>query len=157
MRLPRSVALKVLKPSFAENQSVVRRFAREARLAASLNHPNICTMLDVGEAEATSFIAMELLQGDSLKQRMRSGAVPLDVLLAVALDIARALSNAHLADIIHRDITPGNIFITAAGPAKLLDFGLAKALVVENAEDGVERRVAVGGVRHVARPVVGVF
>lgn len=146
MRLPRSVALKVLKPSLAENQSAVRRFAREARLAASLNHPNICTILDVGEAEGTSFIAMELLQGDSLKQRLRHGAVPLDVLLPVALDVARALASAHLADIIHRDITPGNIFITAAGPAKLLDFGLAKAVVVEDAEDGTQESVTDAGV-----------
>jgi tetratricopeptide (TPR) repeat protein len=129
LRLPRSVALKVLKPSLLENRVAVKRFDREARLAASLNHPNICTILDIGEADGLSFIAMELLQGESVKQRLRSGAIPFDQLLGIAVDVARALSVAHLADIIHRDITPGNIFITESGSAKLLDFGLAKALV----------------------------
>ena len=127
LRLPRSVALKVLKPSMLENQVAVRRFAREARLAASLNHPNICTILDIGEADGLSFIAMELLQGESLKQRLRSGRCRSRRLLDIAMDVARALSVAHLADIIHRDITPGNIFITETGVTKLLDFGLAKA------------------------------
>ena len=134
LRLPRSVALKVLKPSMLENHVAVRRFDREARLAASLNHPNICTILDVGESEGLSFIAMELLQGESLKQRLRNGPVPIEQLLDLAMDVARALSVAHLADIIHRDITPGNIFITESGSAKLLDFGLAKAIVGENGD-----------------------
>lgn len=135
LRLPRSVALKVLKPSLVADQTAQRRFDREARLAASLNHPNICTVLDIGEADGVSFIAMELLEGESLKQRIRNGAVPLQPLLDIAIDVARALSVAHLADIIHRDITPGNIFITNTGTAKLLDFGLAKAIVVEEDED----------------------
>src|SRR3954451_14047769 len=124
LRLPRSVALKVLKPSLLENRVAVRRFDREARLAASLNHPNICTILDIGEADGLSFIAMELLQGESLKQRLRNGPVPFETVLDIATDVARALSSAHLADIIHRDITPGNIFLTDSGVTKLLDFGL---------------------------------
>ena len=136
LRLPRSVALKVLKPSLVEDQTAQRRFDREARLAASLNHPNICTILDIGEADGLSFIAMELLQGESLKQRLRNGPMPVQDLLAVAIDVTRALSVAHLADIIHRDITPGNIFLTDGGTAKLLDFGLAKALVVDDDEAG---------------------
>lgn len=138
LRLPRSVALKVLKPSLAENRTAVKRFDREARLAASLNHPNICTILDIGEADGLSFIAMELLEGESLKQRLRSGPLPLEQVLDIAIDVSRALSSAHLADIIHRDITPGNIFLTSGGVTKLLDFGLAKALVVDDGdtEDG---------------------
>jgi TolB-like protein len=146
MRLPRSVALKVLKPSLLENEVAVKRFNREARLSASLNHPNICTILDVGEAEGLAFIAMELLQGESLKQRLRNGPIPLDDLLSIAIDVARALSSAHLAEIIHRDITPGNIFITESGAAKLLDFGLAKALVVEDDDAGGSDTVTDAGV-----------
>ena len=134
LRLPRSVALKVLKPSMLGNQVAVRRFAREARLAASLNHPNICTILDIGEADGLSFIAMELLQGESLKQRLRAGRLPFETVLDIATDVARALSSAHLADIIHRDITPGNIFLTDSGMTKLLDFGLAKALAVDEGD-----------------------
>ncbi len=87
LRLPRSVALKVLKPSLVEDRTAQRRFDREARLAASLNHPNICTILDIGEADGLSFIAMELLQGESLKQRLRSGPMPVQELLAVAIDV----------------------------------------------------------------------
>ncbi len=143
LRLPRSVALKVLKPSMVENPTAVRRFAREARLAASLNHPNICTILDVGEVDGTAFMAMELLEGESLKQRLRLGPLPLDQLTGIALDVARALSVAHLADIIHRDITPGNIFITTTGVTKLLDFGLAKALVVDDGDADAESTDAV--------------
>ncbi|MGE3473219.1 MAG: serine/threonine-protein kinase, partial [Vicinamibacterales bacterium] len=125
LRLPRSVALKVLKPSLVENRTAQRRFDREARLAASLNHPNICTILDVGQTDGLAFIAMELLQGESLKQRLRNGPIPVAQLLEVASDVTRGLAVAHLAGIIHRDITPGNIFLTENGPAKLLDFGLA--------------------------------
>jgi len=134
LRLPRSVALKVLKPSLLENVTAQRRFDREARLAASLNHPNICTIFDIGQADGLSFMAMELLDGESLKQRLRNGPLSLPTLLDIAVDVTKALSVAHLADIIHRDITPGNIFLTSAGPAKLLDFGLAKAIVPQDDE-----------------------
>lgn len=158
LRLPRSVALKVLKPSLVEDRTAQRRFDREARLAASLSHPNICTILDIGEADGLSFIAMELLQGESLKQRLRSGPMPVQELLAVAIDVTRALSVAHLADIIHRDITPGNIFLTDGGTAKLLDFGLAKALVVDDDEagdgmtDGVTDLGVIPGTVHYLAP-----
>lgn len=158
LRLPRSVALKVLKPSLVEDRTAQRRFDREARLAASLNHPNICTILDIGEADGLSFIAMELLQGESLKQRLRTGPMPVQDLLAVAIDVTRALSVAHLADIIHRDITPGNIFLTDGGTAKLLDFGLAKALVVDDDEagdgmtDGVTDLGVIPGTVHYLAP-----
>ncbi|MGC4084019.1 MAG: protein kinase [Vicinamibacterales bacterium] len=158
LRLPRSVALKVLKPSLLENRTAQRRFDREARLAASLNHPNICTILDIGEADGLSFMAMELLQGESLKQRLRNGPMPLGQLLDVAIDVAGALTVAHLADIIHRDITPGNIFVTTSGVTKLLDFGLAKALVVDDEEadgattDGVTDFGVVPGTVHYLSP-----
>ncbi len=155
LRLPRAIALKVLKPSLVENRTAVRRFAREARLAASLNHPNICTILDVGESDGLSFIAMELLQGESLKQRLRNGPLPLDGLVSIATDVAHALASAHLADIIHRDITPGNIFMTESGVTKLLDFGLAKALAPDEelaASDGVTDLGVIAGTVHYLAP-----
>ena len=146
LRLPRSVALKVLKPALLENRVAVRRFRREARLAASLNHPNICTILDIGEADGVSFIAMELLQGDSLKTRLRHGPLPFETLVDMATDIARALSHAHLADIIHRDITPGNVFLTESGTTKLLDFGLAKLVAPEDSDAGSSESVTDDGI-----------
>ena len=156
MRLPRVVALKVLKPSLIRNSTAVKRFAREARLSASLNHPNICTILDVGEGRGVSFIAMELLRGSSLKQRLRSGPLSLDELLGIATDVAGALISAHAAGIIHRDITPGNIFITETGPVKLLDFGLAKVLEADDANgyftDGVTDIGTVAGTVHHLAP-----
>jgi serine/threonine protein kinase len=125
-RLPRSVAIKFLKPALSKNVDAVRRFKREARLASSLNHPNICTILDVDEGHGQSFIAMELLQGRSLKARLAAGSMSLDEVLDTATQVADALATAHDQGILHRDITPGNIFLTESGPAKLLDFGLAR-------------------------------
>jgi tetratricopeptide (TPR) repeat protein len=155
MRLPRAIALKVLKPSLVKNLTAVRRFDREARLAASLNHPNICTILDIGEADGLSFIAMELLEGESLKQRLRTGPLPLDQLLTIGSDVARALASAHLADIIHRDITPGNIFLTHSGVTKLLDFGLAKGMATDDdatTTDAVTDAGVVPGTVHYLSP-----
>jgi serine/threonine-protein kinase len=146
LRLPRSVALKVLKPSMLENRTAVRRFDREARLAASLNHPNICTILDIGEADGLSFIAMELLTGESLKTRLKRGALPLTALVPLTIDVVRGLSAAHLAEIVHRDITPGNIFITTAGTGKLLDFGLAKMSDSDDADGGTSESVTDSGI-----------
>lgn len=146
LRLPRSVALKVLKPSMLENRTAVRRFDREARLAASLNHPNICTILDIGEADGLSFIAMELLDGESLKMRLRRGPIAVSALLPIAIDVVRGLAAAHLAEIVHRDIAPGNIFITASGTAKLLDFGLAKMSVAEDFDGCTSEGVTESGV-----------
>ena len=125
-RLPRSVAIKVIKEDLSRNVDAVRRFKREARLAASLNHPNICTILEVGEEGPQSFIAMELLEGTSLKSRLLGGPVAIAEIVDIARQIADALSAAHAQGIIHRDITPANIFLTASGLVKLLDFGLAK-------------------------------
>jgi TolB-like protein/tRNA A-37 threonylcarbamoyl transferase component Bud32 len=125
-RLPRSVAIKVLKEELSKNVDAVKRFKREARLASSLNHPNICTILEVSEDESQSFIAMELLEGASLKSRLMAGPLWLGEIVDITSQVADALGAAHDHDIIHRDITPGNIFLTAGGLVKLLDFGLAK-------------------------------
>ena len=134
-RLPRSVAIKVLKEDLSKNVDAVRRFKREARLASSLNHPNICTILEVSEDESQSFIAMELLEGTSLKSRLLGKPVALDEIVDITSQVADALGAAHEQGIIHRDITPGNIFLTAGGLVKLLDFGLAKHFPV-SAGDG---------------------
>ena len=133
-RLPRSVAIKFLKPALSDDESAIKRFKREARLASSLNHPNICTVLDVDEGQGHLFIAMELLRGQSLKLRMAAGALALEEIVDVGVQIADALSVAHANGIIHRDISPGNVFITDDGIVKLLDFGLAKHFIRSEGE-----------------------
>lgn len=125
-RLPRSVAIKVLKTELSKDVEAIKRFKREAKLASSLNHPNICTILEVGADEAESFIAMELLEGASLKSKLLAGPLPLGEIVAITRQVADALGAAHDQGIIHRDITPGNIYVTTSGVVKLLDFGLAK-------------------------------
>lgn len=155
LRLPRAVALKVLKPSLNQSPTATKRFRREAWVSASLNHPNICTVLDVGEADGVSFIAMEFLHGESLKARLRSGPLSPEELLNVALDVTRALVAAHAAGIVHRDLTPGNVFLTSQGPTKLLDFGLAKYLVPDAdllETDGITDAGAVAGTVHYMAP-----
>jgi TolB-like protein/tRNA A-37 threonylcarbamoyl transferase component Bud32/Tfp pilus assembly protein PilF len=125
-RLPRSVAIKVLRPALTRDADALKRFKREARLAASLNHPNICTILDVDEGAGVAFIAMEMLQGASLKARLATTPLSLDEILSIACQVADALGTAHDHGIMHRDLTPGNIFLAVDGLVKLLDFGLAK-------------------------------
>jgi tetratricopeptide (TPR) repeat protein/tRNA A-37 threonylcarbamoyl transferase component Bud32 len=124
-RLPRSVAVKVLKEELTTDVDAIRRFKREARLASSLNHPNICTVLDASASESLAFIAMELLEGISLKARLMRGPPPLTEIVDIIRQVVEALGAAHEAGIIHRDIKPGNIFLTNSGLVKLLDFGLA--------------------------------
>jgi serine/threonine protein kinase len=125
-RLEREVAIKVLPESLAANAQFRARFEREAKTISQLNHPNICTLYDVGEQNGVSYLVMELLQGESLADRLSRGPLPLADVLRYGTQIASALDRAHRAGITHRDLKPGNVVLTKSG-AKLLDFGLAKA------------------------------
>jgi serine/threonine protein kinase len=132
--LGRSAAVKLIASQYLDNREALRRFEREGRAASSLAHPNICTVFEIGHWRGQPYIAMELLEGQTLERRLAQGPLPPAQVLDTAMAVANALEAAHGIGIVHRDIKPGNVFLTTAGRTKVLDFGLAKVQRQEPAQ-----------------------
>jgi predicted Ser/Thr protein kinase len=133
-RLGREVAIKVLPASFSQDTDRLKRFEQEARAASALNHPNIVTVHDIGSSGGAAFIAMELVDGPSLRQMLSAGPLPEKKMLEIATQIAEGLAKAHSAGIVHRDLKPENVVVSKDGFVKLLDFGLAKPFVAPSGQ-----------------------
>src|SRR5690348_2199560 len=132
-RLGRDVAIKILPQHLTAKSNVKQRFEREARAISSLQHPNICTLYDVGHQDNTDFLVMEFLEGETLADRLAKGALAPEQVLKIGIEICEGLEKAHRTGVVHRDLKPGNIMLTKTG-TKLLDFGLAKPLEVRSEE-----------------------